>query len=263
MTIQLKVDENKFKPELIYDGQDVKVYKYMIPHFAYFNAYNRLVRISRKRSTIRNKGWWSENCRRSCDYLYRICTTKEDTDVNFMKKLKASTGLSFNKMQYEEVAEYTGDYHNYVLFTNSSAFIENMKKDLVFFDLLAYREDNTQTIQEIEKQRLKDRDNLLKTLFYNQTKAIAEKYGLDIYTFINGEVKFKNAYVSNKTICQVIQQALKDTIVKDLEQLGFKVKFNPYIDAATVIDRLIESIKFDDNILKENGNESKDTENNA
>lgn len=245
----MKVRIPKIMPELVFDIKGIRLYKYKYPHFGYFGYWGGLSKTSTRRRDLITES------RRCCsDYVYRMCFTQEGLD-----NLNNNTEIyNIEKITGQKVRDLVHLWRNdEITFSDWDDFTKDIVYDEAYYNEEDYYTDPVLTEEELKQQKIINKDKLLEGLFGNAFRMLGEKYGYEFKKFENGFAKIDWRWKPNE-ITKQLTKIVEDTIIKDLNNLGFDVEFNPnqFISLFTSGD-IIHSIRVKDELFeKENPDES-------
>lgn len=239
----MKVTIQNIEPELMFDIKGIRLYRYKYPHFGYF-AWGGLVKTSTRRNDLYRYS------RRGCsDYIYRICINKEGMD-----NLHDNTDeYNIEKVTGQKVRDLKHLWRDDdITFTDW----DNVAYSLAYYKESDYHDDTGLTNLELQRQRTANKDKLLEGLFGNSLRALGEKYSYNFKYFNHGLAQVEWQYERNFFVKE-IEKLVNDTIIKDLNALGFDVEFDINTFIYAFGHGVIHSIKARDDLFeKEKADES-------
>lgn len=236
--MKTQIDEQKIKPELVFDKQGVRIYKYKKPFYLYYDSYGDIQCIYSSR-----KSRWrgiSKVCK--VTYIYRMFCTHQNVikwfdnssfwqiTINNHGDYTLDTDNSYNiKLLANELEFLTGTKYKNMgnlieCFYNSS--LPNMSIDNIALKQIFIRLDELQEITKLtkEEERLeleKKKGQLLEQLFGNQIKAVCEKYGKEAWKYPESSLYQVNGSSYGLSISE--NQNKMEHLKGELEALGLKV----------------------------------------
>lgn len=210
----MKVIIRNIEPELIFDIKGIRLYRYKYPHFGYFD-WSGLAKTSTKRSNLYR---YSRRC--CSDYIYRLCISKEGMD-NLHDDIDE---YNIHKVTGQNVSDL-----KHLLRDDSITFtdLNNGEHSFAYYKQSDYHNDPVLTDLELQRKRIADKDKLLKSLFSNALIGLGEKYGFEFRGFDNGSA-IVNWYYGDNFFTKEIEKLINNTIVKDLNELGFDCNVDMY-----------------------------------
>ena len=238
----MKVTIQNIEPELMFDIKGIRLYRYKYPHFGYF-AWGGLAKTSTRRNDLYRYS------RRGCsDYIYRICISKEGMD-----NLHDNTDeYNIEKVTGQKVRDLKHLWRDDdITFTDW----DNVVHSLAYYKESDYHDDPVLTNLELQRQRTANKDKLLEGLFGNTFRALGEKYGFKFKGFQKGSALI-DWYYGDNFFTKEIEKLINNTIIKDLNDLGFDTKVSMF-DIKTAFTHTIYCIDAKDDLFeKEKADES-------
>lgn len=267
------INEEKIKPELIFDNNGLRVFRYKKLHYIYTNQDKRI-----EDSSISRRDRKSDETRVfKCDYIYRLIMSKALIDrVNeYQNGGIYSTWydgkLRIRDFAFNTIREVTGyDLSKFVFVAQNDISYRNstIKSDggsREFYDISKFVELFDFTDTEKEEQSKQSKDKFMNTYFYNVINNLAGKHGLVTSEFEDGKTYLSTGYYPNingnndisTAMYNFAYKLIEDTLMKELDELGFTGEIDEN-DLKISVSRLtfVKNIRLKDDIVKENKDEN-------
>ena len=240
--MKAQIDEQKIKPELVFDEQGVRIYRYKKPFYLYYNKNGGLEAVY----TSRQSRWRGISKVCKLPYIYRMFCTQ--------KVVKWFDNTSFWQITMNNDGDCildTGDYYNMRRLVNELQFLTgtkyesignliecfynsslpDMSVDNIALKQILIRLDDVQEITKLTEREKqldleKKKGQLLEQLFGNQIKAVCGKYNKTPWIYSEScvyQVDFAE-YMLPKSENEKRCEDMKG----DLEALGLKVTKTSY-----------------------------------
>ena len=267
------LNEEKIKPELIFDNNGLRVFRYKKLHYIYTNQDKHIEDTTISR---RDRKYYEPRVF-SCDYIYRLVMSKDLIDrVNeivknevknkYLEKGIYSTWyegkLSIREFAFDTIQRVTGyDLSGFIFIQGDVINYRNpvVKSDgggREFCDTSKFVELFDFTDTEKEEQSKQNKDKFMNTYFYNTINNLANKHNLATSTFDDGKTYLSTGYYAKGDITTAIynfaHKLIEDTLMKELDELGFTGEINER-DLKDSVGRLtlVKNIRLKEDIVKE------------
>jgi len=272
------LNEEKIKPELMFNNNGLRIFRYKKLHYIYTNQDKHIEDTTISR---RDRKYYEPRVF-TCDYIYRLVMSKDLIDrVNeivknevknkYLEKGIYSTWyegkLSIREFAFDTIQRVTGyDLSKFVFVQGDVINYRNatVKTDgggREFYDTSKFVELFDFTDTEKEEQLKQNKDKFINTYFYNAINNIANKHGLVTSEFDNGKTYLSTGYYTrgdiNIAIYNFAHKLIEDTLMKELDELGFTGEIDENeIKKSICRLTLVRNIRLKEDIVKENRDES-------
>lgn len=270
------INEEKIKPELIFDKNGLRVFRYKKLHYIYTNQDKHI-----EDTTIQRRDRKSYETRVfKCDYIYRLVMSRDL--INRVNEITKKEPI--NKYQEKGIYDnwYDGKFrirnfafntirritgydlsklifvsYDTISYRNATVRIDGGSRE--FYDTSKFVELFDFTDTEKEAQTRESKDKFMNTYFYNPIHNIAVKHKLTTAKFDNGKTYFR-AYVGDDistSIYNFAHKLIEDTLMKELDELGFIGEIDEDDLKNTIChSKFVKNIRLKDDIVKENKDEN-------
>ena len=272
------LNEEKIKPELIFENNGLRIFRYKKLHYIYTNQDKHI-----EDTTISRRDRKSYESRVfTCDYIYRLVMSKALIDrVNEIVRKEPTNKyqekgiydtwyedkITIREFAFDTIRRATGYDLSKVVFSSYDSV--NYRNPVVrtdgggreFYDTSKFVEVFDFTDTEKEEQSKQNKDKFMNTYFYNTINSLAAKHGLVSSEFDNGKTYLSTGHYLKNDISTAVydfaHKLIEDTLMKELDELGFTGEIDEN-DLKNSVGRLtfVKNIRLKEDIVKENDNES-------
>lgn len=258
----IKIDEEKIKPELIFNQQGVEIYRYDQPLYLYFyNEKDFSVYKTRVARSKTNHKLYKASC------FYRIRLS--DYIINELKKANCVTQWNEKYVEVSNKKTFSWQLESLIGFkadhitdwrARYSMEFDNVIKephntvDELFFKDEDIKEITTVNTKEKKLQKEKAKQTLLEQLFGKQIEQIAEQNKMHVATWITDK---KSIFLPDSAIQSFIDEHLK-SIVEQFEGYGLKATVYNKRSYKVKLEIPMVRIELGDDIEKGDDNEGTD-----